>query len=180
MRANISAQSAHAAALKAAENLKNHPVFQANRHIACYCSYGSEFNTTPIIESIWQAEKICYLPVLTDAKTLHFVQYKKGDELQPNQHMIPEPVDHHHIIHPEKLDLVIVPLVAFDMTGNRIGTGGGYYDRTFAFMYSNPSKEPFLLGLGYEMQMCEHIKPEAWDIRLNGVLSEKELMLCSQ
>lgn len=153
-------------------------MFKANRHIACYCAYGNEFKTTPIINAVWQARKVCYLPVLSDAKTLHFVQYNEGDELQLNQHQIPEPVHGCHI-HPEKLDLVIVPLIAFDLVGNRIGTGGGYYDRTFAFMFSQPRNSPFLLGLGYAAQFCDEIHPDAWDIRLNGILTESELTICT-
>lgn len=129
------------------------------------------------MEMIWQAGKICYLPTLTDTKSLHFIQHNAGDELQPNQHMIPEPVDHHHIIQPEKLDLVITPLVAFDLQGDRLGSGGGYYDRTFAFMYTQPAKAPFLLGLGFAIQQSDAIPAEPWDIKLNGILTESRLTI---
>lgn len=117
------------------------------------------------------------MPVLTDVKSLHFVQFDAGDELQPNQHRIPEPVNHQHTIQPEKLDLVITPLVAFDLHGSRLGTGGGYYDRTFAFMYTHPAKAPFLLGLGFAIQQCDAIPAEPWDIKLNGVLTESNLSI---
>lgn len=164
-------------AQSAAELLRQHALFQQSRHIACYIAYGSEFLTRPLIETIWQEGKICYLPVLTDTKSLQFVQYNAGDELQPNQHFIPEPVNHQHSIQPEKLDLVITPLVAFDLQGNRLGTGGGYYDRTFAFMYTHPVKAPFLLGLGFDMQQSDAIPSEPWDIKLNGVLTETRVFI---
>jgi 5-formyltetrahydrofolate cyclo-ligase len=115
--------------------------------------------------------------VLTDAKSLNFTQFNASDELQPNQHSILEPVSTQHIVHANKLDLVITPLLAFDKVGNRVGAGGGYYDRTFAFLFTNPEKSPFLLGLGYEIQRCEDLHPEPWDIKLNGVLTEKSLVV---
>jgi 5-formyltetrahydrofolate cyclo-ligase len=129
------------------------------------------------MEVIWQAGKVCYLPVLADMKTLQFVQYEQDDELQPNQYSIYEPVNHAHAIQPERLDMVIVPLVAFDEQGNRIGTGGGYYDRTFAFMYMHPPRAPFLLGLGYDVQQSQDCQPDPWDIKLNGILTESKLLI---
>lgn len=165
-------EAAHAAAL----HLQNHPLFHASRHIACYYTCGAEFQTLPLMEAIWAADKICYLPSLSDNKTLQFHQYKKNDELQLNQYSIPEPVNT-LIIHPEKLDLVLLPMVAFDHQGHRVGTGGGYYDRTFAFMFTHPAKAPILIGVGYEAQFCDHIKPEPWDISIKGVLTEKALSL---
>ncbi len=126
---------------------------------------------------IWEAEKICYLPVLTDARTLQFGQYCAGDALQPNQYGIPEPFNTQHSIQSERLDLVITPLVAFDMHGSRLGTGGGYYDRTFAFINTHPAKAPFLLGLAFSIQCCESIPTEPWDVKLNGVLTESTLSL---
>lgn len=125
-----------------------------------------------MIEAVWEAGKICTLPVLTGDKTLHFARYNRHDELQPNQYFIPEPAGRQVLIAAEKLDLVLVPLVAFDHLGNRIGTGGGYYDRTFAFLFNKAEKAPFMLGVGYQIQECEEIQAEPWDIKLNGVLTE--------
>lgn len=159
----------------AAKHLVAHPLFAAARHIACYQSFGDEMPTEPFIKAIWQANKICYLPTLTETKSLHFAQYDQGDELQLNQYGIPEPVNAKHFIQPEKLDLVLLPLIAFDDQGNRLGTGGGYYDRTFAFMLTHTAKHPILLGVGYAAQYCASLMPEAWDIALHGVLTEKQL-----
>lgn len=177
LRAAVSPDERESMALDAANIFKSHPIFQASRHIACYCAYGQEFQTMSIIDAIWAAGKVCYLPALADSKTLNFVQYNQDDELQPNQHLIPEPVSNQHVIHPEKLDLVLVPLLAFDKLGNRIGTGGGFYDRTFAFMYTQPEKSPFLLGLGYTFQECPDIQSEPWDVKLCGMLTEKYIAL---
>lgn len=177
MRAAVSLDEREREAIAATNLLKLHPLFQESRHIACYYAYGHEFETRHIIEAIWAADKICYLPILTDTKTLNFMQYNQNDELQPNQHLIPEPVSNQHVIYPEKLDMVLVPLLAFDLQGNRVGTGGGYYDRTFAFMYTHPARAPFLLGLGFALQESTEIHSEPWDIKLNGILTEKNIIL---
>lgn len=163
-------------ALAASHLLYEHELFQKSRHIACYIAFQQEFSTLPLMELIWSAGKICYLPVLSEAKTLQFVQHNAGDELALNQYGILEPQSQHHSIAPEKLDLVIMPLVAFDLKGNRLGTGGGYYDRTFAFLSSHPSPAPFLLGLGFDSQQCEQIEMEPWDVKLNGMLTESHLI----
>ncbi len=73
------------------------------------------------------------------------------------------------------MDLVIVPMVVCDNKGNRIGMGGGYYDRSFAFkrkssVYANSSK-PYLLGVAYNLQMVDTINPQAWDVRLDQIIT---------
>lgn len=176
MPENVREQSAAAAT----QFLIHHPVFASSRYIGCYFANKNEFETKMLIEAIWQAGKVCYLPVLTADKTLHFARYDRNDELQLNQYHIPEPVGRQHFIPVEKLELVLLPLVAFDNHGNRIGTGGGYYDRTFAFLFNKPEKAPFMLGVGYQLQECESVQPEPWDIKLNGVLTETGVHLFKQ
>jgi 5-formyltetrahydrofolate cyclo-ligase len=80
-------------------------------------------------------------------------------------------------IPPPQLDLVIVPLTGFNFKGNRIGMGGGYYDRSFEFLLKHsPPPKPFMLGLGYQIQKSNEIIPQYWDVPLNGVLTETTLM----
>lgn len=176
LRTQIQKHERDQAALAAARLLTGQAVFKTSRHIACYFGHKDEFQTKPLIEAIWNSGKICYLPVLTDVKSLYFARYNRDDELQPNQHQIPEPVNRQQMIHAEKLDLVMLPLVAFDHAGHRIGTGGGYYDRTFAFLFNKPEKAPFMLGLGFKIQGCDNIQSDPWDIKLNGVLTEAEFL----
>ncbi len=72
------------------------------------------------------------------------------------------------------MDLVLIPLVGFDADGNRLGMGAGFYDRTFAFLQQNkrPTK-PYLLGIAYEIQKIDQIIAETWDVRLDGIVTEK-------
>lgn len=159
--------------MAAAQSLEQHPVFQGSMQIACYIPYGDEFSTHPIIEMIWRTGKCCYLPVLIEGRMLNFVRYDKGDELFANQFSILEPKNASRKLAPEKLDLVISPLVAFDRHGHRLGTGGGYYDRTFAFMYDQKVTKPLMYGLGFASQQVEELPRDPWDITLNGIITEK-------
>lgn len=154
------------------------PVFKASQCIACYLPIADEFDTTAIIEAIWQAKKNCYLPVLCDEKYnyLQFVKYDNGNALRRNKYKILEPFDTSKKIPAQELDLVITPLLAFDLHGDRLGAGGGYYDRTFAFLHDEDlknKKTPFMLGLGFATQQSESLPKEEWDVKLNGVLTEK-------
>lgn len=163
------------------------PVFKSSSHIACYLPTDDEFDTSPLIEAIWQANKNCYLPVLCNEKDKHlqFVTYQYGDSLKRNKYKILEPSNLSHKIDASALDLVITPLLAFDLHGHRLGTGGGYYDRTFAFLHESASHEtrtttntrkPLMLGLGYAAQQAENIPVEEWDVKLDGVLTERDCL----
>jgi len=157
----------------AANILLQEEIFLRSKNIACYFSFADEFDAMPIMEMIWQAKKNCYLPVLTPEKTLKFFSYKKDDALQKNRYSIMEPVNTKEI-QVEELDIVIVPLIAFDLAGNRLGTGGGYYDKTFSFLQNNPGTKPLLIGLGFAAQQAESLLREDWDINLDAVLTEKK------
>lgn len=165
------------AALAAAANFTRQEVFKQSEHIACYLHYRDEFDSLPIMEAIWQANKQCYLPILTEENSLRFVRYKKGDALQENRYSIFEPVNITNECPPQNLNIVITPLFAFDLQGHRLGTGGGYYDRTFAFLHHSAIKRPLMIGLGYSMQQENSLPFDDWDIGLNGIITEKEFIL---
>ena len=139
-----------------------------------------EFDTYPIIEMIWRAGKKCYLPVVSAAipKSLDFYLYEKEDVLVPNQYGILEPEQTNKSPFPlEQLEIVLVPLIGFDLQGHRLGTGGGYYDRSFAFLLSLPKPhQPYLMGLGYQCQAVDALPVDAWDVSLEGLLTEKKLI----
>jgi 5-formyltetrahydrofolate cyclo-ligase len=117
------------------------------------------------------------LPILTDSNALRFVRYDENDELHLNKYSIPEPVNISREIISTQLDMVITPLVAFDLNGYRLGAGGGYYDRTFEFLHNKNNKKPQIIGLAYSAQQAEIIPVDPWDILLNGVLTEKEFIV---
>ncbi len=159
------------AAATAASLLAEHPAFKKSEHIACYCAHKNEFDTLPIIQAIFRAQKKCYLPILREGNTLGFVRYEDGDELEVNQFGILEPFDTARKVSVDKLDLIIMPLVAYDSQGRRLGMGGGFYDRTLASMHVHNSK-PHLLGLAYSSQHIEELPSDSWDINIHSVITE--------
>ena len=70
-----------------------------------------------------------------------------------------------------KLDVVLLPLVAFDLKGNRLGMGGGFYDATFSHLRANKNR-PTFIGLAYELQKLESLPSDSWDLPLDGVCTE--------
>lgn len=174
-RCAISSEERIQAAVSAANQLIHSHVFKASQHIACYLARSDEFDCQSVMEMIWQSKKQCYLPVISD-DTLRFLHYDRDDILQPNQFNILEPIGTPEIA-PDQLDLVIVPLVGFDMQGHRLGMGAGYYDRTFAFLQQQSRTKTFLMGLAYDSQQAESLPADSWDIPLDGILTEKRIVV---
>lgn len=149
--------------------------FTAFQRFAVYMANDGEVNPAPIVERLWLAQKTCYLPVLTGVgsnRILEFKSYQPDTKLAPNHFGILEPQTSEDIRVTE-LDIVFTPLVAFDPYGNRLGMGGGYYDKTFQNL-SSPHKKPYLIGLAYEFQKLDYLQNEPWDVPLEGVFTEKK------
>lgn len=175
-RRSVTAEQRKAAGQAAKKLLITHPLFHASQHVACYFGQEDEFDCSPIIQEIWRSGKKCYLPVLSfQEKCLDFIAYQPNDSLRLNFYNILEP-ENNEKIDVDKLTLVIVPLVAFDLHRHRLGMGGGYYDRTFAFKQKNATDKPYLLGLGYELQNVAVLPTNPWDVLLDGVLTEEKLI----
>lgn len=118
------------------------------------------------------------LPVLTAGKRLRFAPWRAGDPLVQNRYGIPEPdLAPTSLLAPEQLDCVLLPLLGFDRHGQRLGSGGGYYDRSFAFLRESASpRRPCLIGVGYALQEVDALAAEAWDVPLDALVSERETL----
>lgn len=150
--------------------------YQRATHIACYYPVKGELNTLPIIEKIWQDGKKCYLPVLAPNNRLTFHLYDSNTSLKPNCFGILEPEVTSPSIELNVLELILMPLVAFDKMGNRLGTGGGYYDRTLAGMAHGEAQRARFVGLAFSVQEANSLPAEAWDIHLDGIVTEKKFL----
>jgi 5-formyltetrahydrofolate cyclo-ligase len=181
IRSKISATDRQKAAHAAAILFAKQPFFIKAQNIACYLPFKDEFDSLPLIEQIWLAKKQCFLPVLSqinNQNSLIFVRYNYGDSLRVNQFSILEPSNVTRTISPEQLDVVIMPLVAFDKHGHRLGTGGGYYDRTFKFILEPAAKTPRMVGLGYAAQEADELPADPWDIKMTNVITENDIVNC--
>lgn len=141
-------------------------LFNDATRIACYVPMRTEVDTWPIIKRAWELKKRIFAPVTEKNFKLHFKQFDSESELFTNSMGLQEPLQGQSI-DTHALDLVLLPLVAFDVDRNRIGMGGGYYDRAFSFLNTNTcTTKPTLAGLAFDCQNIEKITPNPWDIRL--------------
>jgi 5-formyltetrahydrofolate cyclo-ligase len=163
-----------ACAEQLAQNARKHPAVLRSHRIAAYLASDGEIDPLPLLESLWSSGKQVYLPVLVpfSPQKLWFARFNRNDMLAYSRFGIPEPVKR-DLIKPCALDLVFTPLVAFDAAGHRIGMGGGFYDRTFAFLHQRQHwHKPRLVGLAYEFQKQACIKPNCWDVPLDAIATE--------
>jgi 5-formyltetrahydrofolate cyclo-ligase len=173
-RRALTRDAAEFCAEQMAQHLFKHPLILRSHRIAAYLAADGEMDPAPLLELLWSAGKQVYLPVLVpfSRQKLWFARFSSGDMLACNRFGIPEPV-RRNLIKPLALDLVLTPLVAFDTAGHRIGMGGGFYDRTFAFLQRRQHwHKPNLVGLAYELQKQATIKPNNWDVPLDAIATE--------
>jgi len=167
-----------AAATAVAELLAAHPVVESSGYVAGYWAVRGELPLHMLLNHPRSGFIYC-LPLL-DGKRLRFAPWRFGDPLVQNRYGIPEPdVAPSSCLEPGQLDGVLVPLLAFDRRGNRLGSGAGYYDRSFAFLLerARPAR-PLLIGVGYAFQEVESLPAQAWDVPLDLVATEHELIEC--
>lgn len=118
------------------------------------------------------------LPVLHEDGRLRFAPWRPGDPLGANRHGIPEPqVGATSLLDPADMALVVLPLVAFDDRGHRLGMGGGWYDRSFAFRQRRAGP-PWLVGAAFEAQRVDALEATDWDVALDAVCTEAQLYDC--
>jgi 5-formyltetrahydrofolate cyclo-ligase len=164
------------------QHLVNHRLFRSAQHIACYLPNDAEVDLAPLMDIAWAMGKTVYLPVLSSIhhNRLHFLPYAPGDVLMANSFGIPEPVLHSRRVPAlTRLDLVLTPLVGFDEQGNRLGMGGGFYDRSFAYLRRRQVwRKPHLLGVAFDLQKSPMGLPhQHWDVPLEGVVTESGVYL---
>lgn len=174
-RAGLSKEQVERASQALCERVIALDVYQQAGHIATYYSVNGEISLQPVIDHALAQGKKIYLPQL-DEKTLRFSPYFHGQKMRINYFKLPEPdVGDEEMLQPEQLDLVLAPLVVFDEQRNRVGMGGGFYDRSFAFRKNPARLSPQLVGVAHEIQKTGKIEVEDWDVRLDMVVTDKAI-----
>ena len=176
LRRALSFEQQQQAAEALALNLLRHPDLYRARHVAVYLPNDGEIDPRPYVDLARRRGVHFYLPVLHPIHTgrLVFSPYDDGVVLRPNRFGIPEPEFRHGLRRPVwALDAVLFPLVGFDEQGGRLGMGGGFYDRTFAFSRHRPRLAPKLIGLAHECQKVTALPIEPWDVPLHGVVTDR-------
>ena len=140
------------------------------QHIALYISFDGEISTEKLIKILWMQGKQVYLPVLHPFNPNHllFLRYLPETPMLKNKFGILEPkLNVQNVLPLKELDILFTPLVAFDKQGNRLGMGGGFYDRTLQ-NWRNSSFIP--VGLAHQCQQVEQLPTEVWDVPLHQIL----------
>jgi 5-formyltetrahydrofolate cyclo-ligase len=171
-RAGLSLVEREKASRKIADTVIRSAWFRRSKFVACYLPMHDEVDTWPLIDRAWRMKKRIFAPVIKKNFAMEFREFGSETTLVFNEYGLPEPQDG-EIIRPRALDVVITPMVAFDDDGNRVGMGGGYFDRTFSFLrHRKLLFHPKLIGLAYSCQRVEKIAPNPWDIRVFRIVDE--------
>ncbi|QBY03586.1 5-formyltetrahydrofolate cyclo-ligase [Thalassotalea sp. HSM 43] len=166
-----------------ADKLKQHPRIKQANSIALYLAADGELNLDDFIQWCWQQGKQLYLPVLHPFSQGHllFLHYQPNTTLVNNKYQIPEPKLAVNAVLPiSQLDIILTPLVAFDLSGNRMGMGGGFYDRTLQHWHQQWQQansetqqnacRPYPIGVAHQCQQIESVPSEHWDIPLPEII----------
>lgn len=180
-RSELGARQRITAAAGVLHSLESLPEFMTDRNVAGYWAVRGELPLNLASASLQRREQHYFLPVLGHHRQLHFAEYAPGDRVVSNRVGIPEPeAPPQPPLGARDMDVILVPLLAFDRRGHRLGTGGGWYDTSLAFLAgaARPST-PLLVGVGYAFQEIAAIPAEPWDIPLDYVATDAGLLDCT-
>lgn len=158
-----------------AENLFSLPAYRDAKTVMFFISFGSEVDTRPMVEDAIRRGKIALAPkAVPQTRSLIPSQILDWDEdLAPGAYDIPEPAEDKLRPHgPETIDFLLVPGVAFDQKGNRLGYGGGYYDRFFPLLKPGTP----LVALVFDLQVQSAVPVDEWDRRVDCIITERRII----
>jgi 5-formyltetrahydrofolate cyclo-ligase len=167
------------AAQQLATRLATQPLLRVSRRIAVYLPNDGEIDPVPLMMRIWKMNKTCYLPVLSRLThdRLWFAPFMPDTPLTRNRFGILEPLTPARTrVSAQALDLILLPLVAFDTHGHRLGMGGGFYDKSLAFLRSRSVwRKPHLIGLAHDFQRVDKLVANTWDVPLQAVATDLKI-----
>ena len=183
LRAEIPAAARIAAAEAVADNLLQLPAIREANAIAGYWAVAGELPLHSLLTRLPKHTRYC-LPVLQANRALRFAPWRSGEAIVANRYGIPEPAETAVALRPHDIEVVLLPLVGFTRAGVRLGTGGGWYDRSFAFRLQAPAP-PLLVGIGYACQQLEAkdlagLAARDWDVPLDAIATERELIVVAR
>lgn len=174
-RRSLSQQQQQTAARQLYRKLATSSLFRFSKRIAFTLARDGEISPSLLMDAALKRGKACYLPVVNrlGETRLTFRRWQPGQKLLRGPFNIPEP-RLGQACPARVLSLVLLPLVAFDAEGNRLGMGKGFYDHTFSFLRSSKRPSPRLLGLAHECQRVEKLEVASWDVPLEGIVTDKK------
>jgi 5-formyltetrahydrofolate cyclo-ligase len=167
-----------AAATAIADHVRRARLLVAGNNIAVYGAIDGEVDLLPVMRVANGIGCKIYAPRIVDMqrRKMEFMLVParsiQSASLNRLKSFADRPKNLNLRINPRFLDVVLVPLVAFDDFGWRLGFGAGFYDRKFAFKQRMSARKPLLIGVGYEFQRVERQEPNPWDVLLDAVVTE--------
>ncbi|MBB3047326.1 5-formyltetrahydrofolate cyclo-ligase [Litorivivens lipolytica] len=173
-RRNLSAIEQRIASKALDRQLRTLPALREASKLALYLANDGEISPEITLRRLARMRRRCYLPCLKN-KALQFRRFRPGQTLKNNRFQIPEPPPTRgSAVSVNALDVILLPLVGFDRKGNRLGMGGGFYDRTLAGL--SKTDRPLLIGLAHHCQEVEQLPVQSWDIPLDAVATDKRVI----
>lgn len=153
-----------------------YPLVSHAHRLAGYLAIGSEVAIDLLLQQCRNNNQLTYAPLLKKGNTLNFVPFDDMTNMSVNSFGIKEPdATESDYLQPEQLDAVLVPLVGFDSQCNRMGMGGGYYDRSFSQRRTSASK-PLLVGVAFDLQEVESVHADWWDVPLDYIVTQTRII----
>ena len=170
-RIRMPEQAVRAKSLRIYRRLIDMPAYQLALRIACYMSIKNEVDTRMVIQNAIGSGKQVGVPVTRKDGDMYFQAIAGLSDLRPVHYGLREPVaDPQKMLLPHTVDLILVPGIAFDRRGYRIGLGGGYYDRFLA------RTEAVRIGLSYDFQIIDRVPAESHDEKMDLIITEDEII----
>ena len=152
-----------------------HPQYVATRSVALYRAIQNEVETGAIMDHAFRHNKKVFCPKVSVAGAAAFVQVSSEEDFRPGPLGVLEPSGDLRLSHDDCAGLVVmVPGVLFDGLGNRLGRGGGWYDRALRWFYDRG----VFFGLAYEFQVIDRVPVQSWDEKLHYVITESRVIDC--
>jgi 5-formyltetrahydrofolate cyclo-ligase len=179
-RGQLTNQQQLTAAKSLSQNILAQSWYQRAQNIGIYIANDGEIDPIVIATKAMFRGKTCLLPSLHPVKKGHLWFGDYQGPMVNNQFGIAEPDPKRNKMLPaNQLDVVFMPLVAFDQNGGRLGMGGGFYDRTFEFLISSLHQKPKLVGLAHDFQQVETLPTEIWDVPMSAIITNKAVIQIS-
>jgi len=152
--------------------------WSAATSVGLYVGVRRETDTSLLLEEAWKAGKDVYLPHVSPVALgiMNLVLCRSGQDLVKNRFGIPEPASHISPVSQENFgypDIIVVPGLAFDTEGHRLGSGGGYYDRLFV---KKSMRDVIRIGFAYAFQIVESLPAEMWDVPMHALVTEESFV----
>ena len=171
----VTPDEARAAGAAIADRLASSPLWQEAARVGVFASRSDEVDTSAFIERAFLAGKQILFPRTTDAAGLEFARVADPSQLQVGRFGIREPSPKLPVARLGQRTLLLVPGLAFNRDGGRLGRGGGYYDRALSG-FRDREHRPITIGVGFFFQLVERVPMMPLDVHLDGVVSEDGLL----